>query len=109
MCGIAGHFGRPVGPWVRERMLAALANRGWHISPPSTWQRRLADDALAAVGLVHTRLSIIDPQPTPTSDGADDGTLDPTTARSTDGATMQQLTDDVRFQPRRHRVHPARL
>ena len=28
MCGIAGHFGRPLGPAVRERMRAALLRRG---------------------------------------------------------------------------------
>jgi asparagine synthase (glutamine-hydrolysing) len=79
MCGIAGHFGRPVGPGVRERMRAALASRGpdaQHLATFDTAGTRLADDALAAVGLVHTRLSIIDPRPDADQPmGTDDGAL----------------------------------
>ena len=79
MCGIAGHFGRPVGPDVRERMRAALANRGpdaQHLATFDATGTRLADDALAAVGLVHTRLSIIDPRPDADQPmGTDDGAL----------------------------------
>jgi len=67
VCGIAGHLGAPRGPDLRERMRAALARRG----PDATHEvaldvagTRLADAADAAVGLVHTRLSIVDPRPT---------------------------------------------
>lgn len=78
MCGIGGHFGRPVGRSVRARMMTALANRGpdaQHVATFDEAGARLADDASAAVGLVHARLSIIDPrpvadQPMGTADGA---------------------------------------
>jgi asparagine synthase (glutamine-hydrolysing) len=78
MCGIAGHFGAPVGPEVRARMMQALLRRGpdaQHVAALDAGGARIADDAPAAVGLVHTRLSIIDPrpeadQPMSTDDGA---------------------------------------
>jgi asparagine synthase (glutamine-hydrolysing) len=66
MCGIAGHFGEPRAAGVRARMRAALARRGpdaQHDAAFDARGRRLADDAHADVGLVHTRLSIIDPRP----------------------------------------------
>ena len=66
MCGIAGHFGPPVGPEVRGRMMAALKRRGpdaQHMATFSAAGTRLPEGAPAAVGLVHARLSIIDPRP----------------------------------------------
>lgn len=66
MCGIGGHFGRPRGADLRARMLAALASRGpdaQHVAAFATDGTRLPDDAPAAAGLVHARLSIIDPRP----------------------------------------------
>ncbi|MEJ7668464.1 MAG: asparagine synthase (glutamine-hydrolyzing) [Casimicrobiaceae bacterium] len=66
MCGIAGHFGRPVGPEVRARMLGALLTRGpdaQHVAAFDATGARAAEDAAAAAGLVHARLSIIDPRP----------------------------------------------
>ena len=66
MCGIAGHFGRPVAPEVRARMLSALLTRGpdaQHIAAFDTNGARVMPDARAAAGLVHARLSIIDPRP----------------------------------------------
>lgn len=78
MCGIGGHFRRVVGPDVRARMLATLANRGpdaQHVATFAGDGMRLPDDARAPNGLVHARLSIIDPrpeadQPFGTEDGA---------------------------------------
>ena len=79
MCGIAGHFGRPVGADVRARMMAALAQRGpdaQHVAAFDAAGARVADDALAPHGLVHARLSIIDPRPIADQPmGNDDGTL----------------------------------
>jgi asparagine synthase (glutamine-hydrolysing) len=79
MCGIAGHFGRPVGPDVRARMMAALARRGpdaQHVAAFDGAGRRVADAAQAPHGLVHARLSIIDPRPIADQPmGTDDGTL----------------------------------
>ena len=79
MCGIAGHFGRPIGAAVRARMLDALRARG-----PDA-QHIVAFDADGSVGdatlpaaasLVHARLSIIDPRPVADQPmGSDDGTL----------------------------------
>jgi asparagine synthase (glutamine-hydrolysing) len=66
MCGIAGHFGRPRGPELRARMRSALMRRGPDAQHDAAFEasgKRLADDALADAGLVHTRLSIIDPRP----------------------------------------------
>jgi len=66
MCGIAGHAGAPRGPDLRRRMRAALLRRGpdaQHDAAFDAQGTRLPDDAQAAVGLVHTRLSIIDPRP----------------------------------------------
>lgn len=66
MCGIAGHFGRPVAATVRARMLDALRARGpdaQHIVAFDAGDR-VADEALPApAALVHARLSIIDPRP----------------------------------------------
>ncbi|MFO1322674.1 MAG: asparagine synthase (glutamine-hydrolyzing) [Burkholderiales bacterium] len=77
MCGIAGHFGPPVGPGVRARMMAALARRGpdaRHVATFDATGAPHADDAVAAVGLVHARLSIIDPRPVADQPmGTDDG------------------------------------
>ncbi len=79
MCGIAGHFGRPVGPDVRHRMRAALRKRGpdaQHLAVFDATGTRLSADAVAPVGLVHTRLSIIDPRPEADQPmGTDDGAL----------------------------------
>jgi asparagine synthase (glutamine-hydrolysing) len=66
MCGIAGYFGRPRGADVRARMRSALRRRGPDAQHDAVFDAagaRLADDALAPVALVHTRLSIIDPRP----------------------------------------------
>ena len=79
MCGIAGHFGRPVAAQVRRRMRAALMRRGpdaQHDAGFDASGHRLPDDATAAVGLVHTRLSIIDPRPIADQPmGNDDATI----------------------------------
>jgi len=79
MCGIAGHFGRPRGPDLRARMRAALARRGPDAQHDAAFDgrgRRLPDDAQADVGLVHTRLSIIDPRPIADQPmGNDDGSV----------------------------------
>ncbi|MEO8507517.1 MAG: asparagine synthase (glutamine-hydrolyzing) [Betaproteobacteria bacterium] len=79
MCGIAGHFGAPVGPDVRGRMMATLKRRGpdaQHVATFDAAGRRLADDAAAAAGLVHARLSIIDPRPLADQPlGTDDGAI----------------------------------
>ncbi len=66
MCGVAGHFGRAVGPDIRARMMRALQSRGpdaQHIAVFDATGARVADDAQAPHGLVHARLSIIDPRP----------------------------------------------
>lgn len=66
MCGIAGHLGAPRGSALRARMRAALMRRGpdaQHDAAFAADGTRVADGADAAVGLVHTRLSIIDPRP----------------------------------------------
>ncbi len=79
MCGIGGHFGRPAGAPMRARMMAALASRGpdaQHVATFDASGARLADDAPAPVGLVHARLSIIDPRPVADQPmGSDDGLL----------------------------------
>lgn len=79
MCGIAGHFARPVGPDVRARMMAALARRGpdaQHVAVFGADGTRVDDGAVAPHGLVHARLSIIDPRPIADQPmGTDDGTL----------------------------------
>src|SRR5262249_24502102 len=79
MCGIAGHFGAARGADVRVKMRAALARRGPDAQHDAAFDgrgRRLADDAVAEVGLVHTRLSIIDPRPIADQPMAsDDGTI----------------------------------
>jgi len=79
MCGIGGHFGRPRGPGLRARMMAALASRGpdaQHVATFDAAGARLADDAQAAAGLVHARLSIIDPRPIADQPmGNDDGSV----------------------------------
>ena len=66
MCGIGGHFGRPVSAGVRARMLAALRMRGPDAEHIVAFDAHGApcDESLAArAGLVHARLSIIDPRP----------------------------------------------
>ena len=79
MCGIGGHFGRPVGPDVRARMMAALVNRGpdaQHLAAFGADGTRLDEDAIAPHGLVHARLSIIDPRPEADQPfGSDDGAM----------------------------------
>ena len=79
MCGIAGHFGSPVGEPVRALMLDALRARGpdaQHIVAFDA-QGRVASSALPAhAALVHARLSIIDPRPVSDQPMAsDDGLL----------------------------------
>lgn len=66
MCGIGGHFGRPVGAPIRARMLDALRARGPDAQHIVAFDDRgtIADGALPAhAALVHARLSIIDPRP----------------------------------------------
>ena len=66
MCGIAGHFGRPVTAAVRARMLDALRARGPDAQHIVTFDGdgSVGDGALPAMSaLVHARLSIIDPRP----------------------------------------------
>lgn len=66
MCGIGGHVGWPRGPELRARMLAALRRRGPDAEHVATFDREgNPGDAAApaAIGLVHARLSIIDPRP----------------------------------------------
>lgn len=66
MCGIAGHFGRPVGPEVRARMLDALRTRGpdaRHIVALAADGAASDEAGWASAALVHARLSIIDPRP----------------------------------------------
>ncbi|MEO6566668.1 MAG: asparagine synthetase B, partial [Casimicrobiaceae bacterium] len=79
MCGIGGHFRRSVGPGVRARMMAALANRGpdaQHLAVFGADGARLDDDAAGPHGLVHARLSIIDPRPEADQPfGSDDGAV----------------------------------
>ncbi len=79
MCGIAGHFGRPTAPGIRERMLAALLARGpdaQHIATFDASGARCPSGAPAPHGLVHARLSIIDPRPLADQPmGNDDGTI----------------------------------
>lgn len=79
MCGIGGHFGRPVGAGVRARMLDALRARG----PDAQHIVAFNDDGTqgdaalpARFGLVHARLSIIDPRPEADQPmGSDDSAL----------------------------------
>ena len=79
MCGIGGHFGRPVAAAVRARMLDALRARGPDAEHIVAFDARglVADASLpAAAALVHARLSIIDPRPVSDQPMAsDDGTL----------------------------------
>ncbi|MCC6197316.1 MAG: asparagine synthase (glutamine-hydrolyzing) [Burkholderiales bacterium] len=79
MCGIAGHFGRPRGPGLRARMRTALSRRGPDAQHDAAFDRsgrRLPDQAQAEVGLVHTRLAIIDPRPIADQPmGSDDGAV----------------------------------
>jgi len=66
MCGIAGHFGRPVNGAVRVRMQEALRTRGpdaTHIVAFDDGGNVADASQPARAGLVHTRLSIIDPRP----------------------------------------------
>ncbi len=66
MCGIAGHAGRARGPQVRASMLAALRVRGPDAEHIATFDRHgdaLPPNGDAPVGLVHARLSVIDPRP----------------------------------------------
>ena len=66
MCGIGGHFGRRVGPATRARMLAALAARGpdaQHVAAFAADGSPQPAEAETPIGLVHARLSIIDPRP----------------------------------------------
>jgi asparagine synthase (glutamine-hydrolysing) len=66
MCGIAGHFGRAVGPDVRARMMQALVARGPDAQHIAVFDRagHVRDERdVADAALVHARLSIIDPRP----------------------------------------------
>ena len=117
MCGIAGHFGRPRGPDVRARMRAALARRGpdaQHDAAFDARGRAAARRCVRAVGLVHTRLSIIDPRPVADQPMRnDDGTVwicyngevyGWQARRARARGARRALRHVVR-----HRVHPARL
>lgn len=79
MCGIAGHIGTPVAPAVRQRMLAALLRRGPDAQHMATFDGAgspVPESGDAAVGLVHARLSIIDPRPEADQPmGTDDGAI----------------------------------
>lgn len=79
MCGIAGHFGRPVTAAVRMRMQQALRTRGPDARHIVTFDEdgAVGDAAQPArAGLVHTRLSIIDPRPIADQPmGSDDSAL----------------------------------
>ena len=65
MCGIAGFVGsRPIVPRTVARMRAALRRRGpdaEHVALFDAMRNRT--DGAATLGLLHTRLSIIDPRP----------------------------------------------
>jgi asparagine synthase (glutamine-hydrolysing) len=65
MCGIAGFVGsRTIAPRTVERMRAALSRRGpdaEHVALFDAMRNRT--EGAATLGLVHTRLSIIDPRP----------------------------------------------
>jgi asparagine synthetase B (glutamine-hydrolysing) len=65
MCGIAGFVGsRPIVPRTVARMRAALRRRGpdaEHVALFDAMRNRT--EGAATLGLVHTRLSIIDPRP----------------------------------------------
>jgi asparagine synthase (glutamine-hydrolysing) len=65
MCGIAGYFGaRALPPETVERMLSALRPRGPDAEHGVTWTSEFAPTSSPAPnGLLHTRLSIIDPRP----------------------------------------------
>jgi asparagine synthase (glutamine-hydrolysing) len=65
MCGIAGYFGaRVLPPASVERMLAALRQRGPDAEHAKFWTADFREtDGAAPNGLLHTRLSIIDPRP----------------------------------------------
>jgi len=79
MCGIAGHFGTPASADVRARMLAALVFRGPDARHVATFDERGRPTPAAepaAAGLVHARLSIIDPRPVADQPmGNDDGSV----------------------------------
>ena len=79
MCGIAGYFGKPLGPDVRVRMRNALRRRGPDAQHDAVFDMagtRLPADAVAPIALVHTRLSIIDPRPVADQPMAnDDGSI----------------------------------
>jgi asparagine synthase (glutamine-hydrolysing) len=65
MCGIAGFFGTSaVAPPTAERMMAALRQRGPDAEHAVLFTPALArTNGAAPNGLLHTRLSIIDPRP----------------------------------------------
>jgi len=65
MCGIAGFFGaRPLPPAAVLRMMAALRQRGPDAEHAVFFDAALRrTEAAAPNGLLHTRLSIIDPRP----------------------------------------------
>ena len=79
MCGIAGHFGPVVSAAVRMRMLAALRRRGpdaQHVATFDATGAAVPPEGAAAVGLIHARLSIIDPRPEADQPmGSDDGAV----------------------------------
>lgn len=65
MCGIAGFFGRgTIDPAVAERMLERVRHRGPDAQHAVTWDAAFRQsDSEIVNGLLHARLSIIDPRP----------------------------------------------
>lgn len=65
MCGIAGFFGtRKIGPEISSAMLRALQKRGPDAQQSVRWSSDFIQTAgEACFGLLHARLSIIDPRP----------------------------------------------
>ena len=65
MCGIAGFFQQqPASTAAVQGMLAALRRRGPDAEHVVGWNAQgQRNDAAPEVGLIHTRLAIIDPRP----------------------------------------------
>ena len=65
MCGIAGFFGhRNIDPAVPKRMLEAIRRRGPDAQHTVTWDAAFRGSESQIInGLLHARLSIIDPRP----------------------------------------------
>ena len=119
MCGIAGHFGRPRGTGrARAHARARCVRRGPDAQHDAAFDAsgRAAAPTMrrAAAGLVHTRLSIIDPRPVADQPMRnDDGTL--WICYNGEVYGWQRRRARARGRRRslrhvvRHRVHPARL